>query len=88
MWMRIATSIRDVNTSDVLNSIEEEFKCVWRRTCIVNHDEKIVLKKTIVFNLLGNLNSVSWYRWEKESIRLSDPLSIIYVISIITLKVM
>ena len=32
--------------------------------------------------------TVSWYCWKKESIRLSDPLSIIYVISIITLKVM
>ena len=81
---RIATSIRDVNTWDVLNSIEEEFKCVWRITCIVNDDEKIVLKK-IVFNLLGNLNSQFLDTAEKK--RVLDYLtpSVSYMLSALSL---
>ena len=82
---RIATSIRDVNTWDVLNWTEEEFRCVWRITCIVNHDEKIVLEKTIVFNLLGNLNSQFLDTAEKK--RVLDYLtpSVSYMLSALSL---
>lgn len=41
----------------------------------MNHDEKIVLgKKKTSFQSPGELKlTVSWYHWEKESIKLSDP---------------
>lgn len=39
----------------------------------MNHDEKIVLKNNSLQSP-GELKlTVSWYHWEKESIRLSDP---------------